>query len=103
MVECFLPSRPLSLRLALKMVVFLEKAMQPSLEASGLMRHMQALLRRIKKPSLSIEELTKFWIQFELLLLSFLGVSGHLEVLKNKSIQEVARTLERRLIHFLSL
>lgn len=96
------PAYGLGLKLSLRIVSLLSQAVQPHLEATILFGQVVDMLRRISIAQLSLTELRKIWIQFELVLLAFLGVRPSPEHLQSKHVNEIARSLERRIHHFLS-
>ena len=101
-LENLAPSGPLGLRLSLKIAALLEKALLPGVEIEPFFERVIVILRHVQKPHTSLEELKKLWIQFELLLLSFLGVAPPLEHLKGKNVNEASRFLAQRIDYFFS-
>lgn len=100
--KILIPPYPLALRLALRIVSLLDKASQPSLECSLLFERVTDILSSLCNVALPVEELKKKWIEFEVVLLSFLGLRPTREQLRGKDINEAARYLEQIILNFLS-
>lgn len=95
-VKNYTPLTPLALRLSLRILSLLDKTMYPNLECKAFMKNTSFLLNAISlSPPLS--DLKKFWIQFELLLLEYLGVKPEYKAMPTSDIHILARYLEKRI------
>lgn len=96
-IRQYLPARYLALRLALRICDLLTRAAFPNLECADFMRQTIRMLNRVSAQSFPAAALKKVWIQFELALLSYLGVKPEAEAIFVTNINDLARQLERRI------
>lgn len=96
-IRQYLPSRYLALRLALRMCDLLTRAAFPNLECADFMRQTMMMLSRVSLQSFPTGALKNVWIQFELALLSYLGIEPEVKAIAVPTINDVARQLERRI------
>lgn len=101
-VADFRPSYYLGLKFSLKVITLLEKAAYPLIECQDFMRSTLRLLRTVRRQRLGLEELKQLWLEFEVLLLSFLGVQPDLNAMKGQDLTTIVRNLERTIYYFLA-
>jgi len=97
LVKNYLPSGYLPSRLSLRISSFLDMATYPQLECTEFMGKILALLEILTNSSISLKDLRRCWVQFELLLLHYLGVIPDLGTLPRGDINRIARYLERKI------
>lgn len=96
-IRQYLPSRYLTLRLALRICGLLTRSVFPNLECPDFMRQTIRMLNRISAQSFPTGASKNVWIQFELALLSYLGVEPKIGAISVLTPNDLARQLERRI------
>lgn len=97
-IKKYTPSSPLALKLSLRILSLLDNTTYARLECEVLMRNALSLLTVISS-SPPLPDLKKLWIQFELLLLEYLGVKLKYDTVPTFSdINAAARYLEKKIM-----
>lgn len=95
-VKNYTPSSPLALRLSLRILSLLDKTMYPHIECREFMRKVYPLFTIISS-SPPLFDLKKIWVEFELLLLEYLGAKPEYSVMPVFNINILARYLEKKI------
>ncbi|MBI3335261.1 MAG: recombination protein O N-terminal domain-containing protein [Candidatus Portnoybacteria bacterium] len=85
------------LKFSLHVLALLEKVTHPSLECRDLMRSTLEILKVVLRPRLPIADLKKLWIQFELCVLSHLGIKPDTKTIRAHNLDALAHILEKRI------
>lgn len=91
----------LGLKFSLHVLVLLEKVTHPFLEARELVKSTLEILKVVSRLHLPIADLKKLWIQFELGILSHLGVKPEAKTIRAYNLDRLAHILEKRIYHHL--
>lgn len=101
-VKSYLPLSYPALSFALRMASLLEKISFPYLEARAFMRDTARILLLMQKPHTGKDDAARLWIQFELLVLSYLGITPETKTMRAKSVSLLSSHLEHMIIHSVS-
>lgn len=101
-IRSYLPMENyLALKFSLHSALLLEKVAHPFLESKDLLKGSLEILRIICTKRLPVSELKKLWIQFELSILSYLGVKPETKSIRAYDLDRLAHILEKRIYHHL--
>lgn len=102
-VASYLPAAYPALKFALRVAQVLDMVSFPQLEARAFMRDTARILLLMRDPRTEENDLTKLWIQFELVTLSYLGRAPDTKAIRAKSLPHLSLHLERMIMHSISL